>query len=318
MYAMTQIQEGMKPFRFGDGHEDRPAGTFILQVIILLVSLFGGVFCMTCLYLAMRGVMRLGGMVATGGPYAIAHPAPGWAWIFPGSILVGLIFIGLNSFASRRAGGLDVLVLAWPALFLSLGWNFLDFGLGLTGGHGLIWAWLVCGVLFVAMGGIPLIFVVRNAFAAMTGGRGESAGSPWSGSRGPGGCNSRVRLSAGGRTMLIVLQLAAMGLGVYGADRFIRVLSGDKTVTAAENPSPHPSRGPASPPPATESRAILPKMLYSPRVVITFEHNTLEILSGENRVFYNGTEFKDAQTLPLEARQVLEQMADYLRLLLGR
>lgn len=53
----------------------------------------------------MRGVMRPGGMVARGGFYAIAHPAPGWIWIIPVSILVSLIFVGLNIYASARVGG---------------------------------------------------------------------------------------------------------------------------------------------------------------------------------------------------------------------
>lgn len=265
MYAKTMIQERMKPFQFGSGHEGRPLGAFIFDVLILLVSLFGGVFCMTSLYQAMRGVMRLGGMVASGGPYAIAHPAPGWAWIFPVSILAGLVFIGLNFFASRRVGGLDVLVLAWPALFLSLGWNFLDFGIGLTTGrHGLVWGWLVCGIIFVVMGGLPLILVIQNAVTALRGGKGESRPSPWSGSPGLSGRYSRVRVGPGGRTVLVVLQLAAMSLGVFGAERIVRMLSEDRTAAVEEKANPRPSPGPASPPPAAEHRAPLPAVLYSP------------------------------------------------------
>ena len=59
---------------------------------------------------------------------------------------------------------------AWPALFLSLGWNFLDYGLDPPGGDdGLVWGWLVCAVLFFLMGGLPLLAlwspkVLRNTW----------------------------------------------------------------------------------------------------------------------------------------------------------
>ena len=48
-------------------------------------------------------------------------------------------------------------LLAWPALFLSLGWNFLEFGFDPPGeDDGLVWGWIVCGVVFWLMGGLPL------------------------------------------------------------------------------------------------------------------------------------------------------------------
>jgi hypothetical protein len=51
--------------------------------------------------------------------------------------------------------------LAWPALFLSLGWNFLDYGFfPPEGADGWVWSWIFCGVLFVIMGAAPLLFVV--------------------------------------------------------------------------------------------------------------------------------------------------------------
>jgi hypothetical protein len=52
-------------------------------------------------------------------------------------------------------------LLAWPALFLSLGWNFLEFGVQPPGG-GLAWGWLVPGVMFVLMGGGPLWLAWRS------------------------------------------------------------------------------------------------------------------------------------------------------------
>ncbi len=50
--------------------------------------------------------------------------------------------------------------LAWPGLFLSLGWNFLEFAFAPPGG-GFAWGWLICGVVFVLMGGLPLLLAFK-------------------------------------------------------------------------------------------------------------------------------------------------------------
>jgi hypothetical protein len=123
-------------------------------------TIFGAAFCITCLYHGMRPIMRLGGMVASGGPYAIAHPAPHWVWIMPLSIILGMICFFLNLFSSVDDGGFNLIPLAWPGLFLSLGWNFLEFTFSPPGG-GLAWGWLICGVVFVLMGGLPLLLVLK-------------------------------------------------------------------------------------------------------------------------------------------------------------
>jgi hypothetical protein len=123
-------------------------------------TIFGAAFCVTCLYHGMRPIMRLGGMVASGGPYAIAHPAPHWVWIMPLSIILGMICFFMNLFTSADDEGINLLPLAWPGLFLSLGWNFLEFTFSPPGG-GLAWGWLICGVVFVLMGGLPLLFAFK-------------------------------------------------------------------------------------------------------------------------------------------------------------
>jgi hypothetical protein len=73
-----------------------------------------------------------------------------------GSIFLGLLFLGVYAFS---AVGPNLTLLAWPALFLSLGWNFLDYGINPPdGSDDAVWGWLICGVVFVLMGGLPLIF----------------------------------------------------------------------------------------------------------------------------------------------------------------
>jgi len=124
-------------------------------------TIVGVAFAISLLYQAMRPIMRLGGMVASGGPYAIEHPAPSWVWIMPVSILFGMACFFINLFCSRPEG-VNLMPLAWPGLFLSLGWNFLEFAFAPPGG-GLAWGWLVCGVLFVLMGGLPLLLAFKPA-----------------------------------------------------------------------------------------------------------------------------------------------------------
>ena len=50
-----------------------------------------------------------------------------------------------------------LVALAWPALFLSLGWNFLSTPSTRPGGGGIELGWLIPGVIFVMMGGVPLL-----------------------------------------------------------------------------------------------------------------------------------------------------------------
>lgn len=152
------------------------------QWVWLLLLPFGFTFLLTSLFLAMRGVMDLGGFVASGGPYEIAHEAPGYVWIFPvaiiGCMLIIFTSMGMFSFARGMAGpgGLPfagampfseggnkanlVALFFWPAIFLSLGWNFLEYGF--IKGEGVAWGWAVCGVVFVVMAVIPLYLVMRK------------------------------------------------------------------------------------------------------------------------------------------------------------
>jgi hypothetical protein len=314
MVDTNQLRERFNPIHPGDGRDDRSLGAFAFQMLIHLFSLFGFVFCLTCLYLAMRGIMRLGGMVASGGPYAIEHPAPGWAWIFPVSMLTGAVFIGLNAFTSRRVGGLSVLALSWPAAFLALGWNFLDFAFNATRGHGLVWGWLVCGIVFVLMGGLPLIYVAQGAIKAL---RGQDRTSFFVGVGEAGAKRAKARFGRPYQAIILLVQLAVMAGGIVAADRLFHSLSVAKPKpvadkTAADKPAGPPPAVPAPPAAAMSNQPPQPQVVYSPRIIISFDHNTLEIVPNERRVFYRGSVYIDPKDLPLEARQVLEQTTQWL------
>jgi len=163
----------------------------------LLVTTFGAAFCLSCLYLAMRGLMRLGGLVSSG---AAPGGAPAWIWVVPVSIILGLAMIFASIFMNQRAEGVNIAMPAWSALFLSLGWNFLDFGFnprGLTSGSGTFGAFIACGVVFVIMGAVPVGLMLKFRKSALKG------------------------LDA----TLVILQLAAAVAGVFAAVKFISSLS---------------------------------------------------------------------------------------------
>jgi hypothetical protein len=154
----------LSPIYAGEEADQQTGTSLIRRSFLMLIGIFGFTMGLTLLYHAMRGVMRLGGFVASGGPYAISHPAPDWVWIFPVSILGSVICIAFNQVNARRIGGVNLMVLLFPAVFLSLGWNFLEFALHPPGGVSLAWGWLICAVLFALMGGVPLLFVISSTF----------------------------------------------------------------------------------------------------------------------------------------------------------
>jgi hypothetical protein len=131
-----------------------------------LVGMFVGIgavaFGITCLFLSMRAVMDIGGSCASGGPFEVSRPCPGGVgWLTPVSLLIALIGAGIYV-ASVIDGGPDVSLLLWSALFVPLGWNFLEYGFTSVEGSGIVWSWVVCGLLFWAMGLPPLLLLLKR------------------------------------------------------------------------------------------------------------------------------------------------------------
>jgi Short C-terminal domain len=144
--------------------EDEVAGASRGAVARLLVSAFGLAACVTAIFLSMRAVMDIGGACASGGPYVPVRPCPDGV---PALMTIGMLglfgFGGLGLWAGAQVGrGWAALpLLAWPALFISLGWNFLEYGIRPPGGQsGPDIGWLICGVAFVATGAIPLVIAL--------------------------------------------------------------------------------------------------------------------------------------------------------------
>lgn len=133
--------------------------TTIRRAVVMAVGLAITSAGLTLVFLGMRAVMDVGGYCASGGPYVIAQECPqGTAALIPLGIIGGLIGLAMYAVTSAKLPGPRLTLLAWSALFLSLGWNFWEYGLNPPDGSaGLVWGWIICGVVFVIMGAFPLL-----------------------------------------------------------------------------------------------------------------------------------------------------------------
>lgn len=125
--------------------------------ILITAGLVTG--ALTVLFLSMRGVMDVGGSCGSSGTGLPSCPGH-IAGLMPAAIWGGLIFAGLYVWQTVRHKVPSFVSLLWPALFLSLGYNFFDYGITNAGGAGLF----VVGVVFVLMGGVPLIWALPHLF----------------------------------------------------------------------------------------------------------------------------------------------------------
>jgi len=144
-----------------------------IGVVLLLV--FGGLVtvCTTVVFLSMRAVMDIGGSCGSV-DNEVYRPCPGnVAGLLPGAIWGGLIFTGLYVVVCAKWKVPSFVSLLWPALFLSLGYNFFDYGIS-----GRQFGFIICGVVFVLMGAVPLIWALPHLWRVYVEGV-EDDPKPW-------------------------------------------------------------------------------------------------------------------------------------------
>lgn len=151
---------------------DSPSATLPKRSPILRIFLSVVVFCvsLTVLFLAMRAVLGIGGFCAEGGPYQIAVHCP--KGIAPLAAIAPITMI-VSIFAYLSTGYMTGVFLFWSAIFLSLGWNFLEFAFYPPEGQGIVYGWLACGVMFIAMGLAPSVIIVKSINLLLTGRQAE-------------------------------------------------------------------------------------------------------------------------------------------------
>ncbi len=133
-------------------------GPAVLVVSVLVLST-----CLTWAFYSMRAVMNVGGACADGGPYVSAQPCPDGAALIAVAVPVMIITAMVGSAVALSINAPNLLIPMWGVLFGSLGWNFLEYSFP---GDGIVWGWLVCGVMFELMAA-PAIFAmlvgIKNA-----------------------------------------------------------------------------------------------------------------------------------------------------------
>jgi hypothetical protein len=138
----------------------------LVDVALYMIGIAGLAASLTIVFLSMRAVMDVGGFCAEGGPYEIqTHCPEGTVVLLPLSIFAGLGSAALAGWKGAQIGGpfAGLIALAWPALFISLGWNFLEYGLWPPGDDGgIVWGWLIPGVIFEVMGIVPLLALLPS------------------------------------------------------------------------------------------------------------------------------------------------------------
>ncbi len=156
----------------------KPSGVSLGALLGYLAGIAVGTMSITLLSLGMRAVMEVGGACADGGPFVTAQPCPSGTPLAMVGGMFGLFGAAglIMWFGSRiSTAATAVVALGWPLLFVSLGWNFLDYGLHPTDGEdGPIWGWLIPGILFWVMGLAPVVVAIaawREARAGRPGNR---------------------------------------------------------------------------------------------------------------------------------------------------
>ncbi|MSO78348.1 MAG: hypothetical protein EXQ79_01935 [Acidimicrobiia bacterium] len=163
-----------------------------------------------------------------------------------GSIFLGLIFLGVYAISAFE---INLTLLAWPALFISLGFNFADYGINPPDsfGSGASAGWIVCAVVFFLMGGVPLILFIAALVHGHESRVKTRVDSFSQGSSRQESIRDRLRLSAAGtppppgapisgdgakprnlRVYAIVLQLAGIAGGIYFGMQLFEWVTGSK------------------------------------------------------------------------------------------
>jgi hypothetical protein len=142
----------------------------VVSVLVLGITL-------TWTFFSMRAVMNVGGACADGGPYVSAQPCPDGSYLIAIAAPVMIITAMAGSAAALSINAPNLLIPMWGLLFGSLGWNFLEYAVK---GDGIVWGWMVCGVMFWLMAA-PAVFgiLVGIKNAVLPPARQPSTGSRW-------------------------------------------------------------------------------------------------------------------------------------------
>jgi hypothetical protein len=139
--------------------DGRPSPARMAASLGVLVTLVGVACAITLLFLGVRRLLEIGGSCSGFGPFEGKQPCPhGVPLAIAGGIMGGLACAWMNiRLALRHRVGSMLILVAWPGLFLSLAYNFVDFGVSPPSDEGVVWPWLVSGGILGLVGAAPLM-----------------------------------------------------------------------------------------------------------------------------------------------------------------
>jgi hypothetical protein len=141
--------------------------------VLVVITAAGVVTALTALFMSMRSVMDVGGSCGSIDSEGTIRSCPaGVAGLLPAAIWGGLIFTGLYVLVTLKFKVPSLVSLIWPALFLSLSYNFFDYGV-----HGQS-GFVVVGIVFALMGVVPLLWALPHLWRVYVHGR-EDDPKPW-------------------------------------------------------------------------------------------------------------------------------------------
>jgi hypothetical protein len=152
----------------------------VARVLGSAVSWLLFVFCFTLLYRTSAVVMALGGSCASGGPYVIEVECPESVLLFAPMSIFGIFIAAGIALVFARGFGTPLVLWGWTILFVGLGIAFLLASFA-PGGV----AFLVVAILFIAMGLVPLLIVLRVGAARLLVGTTNAHDRPFRDERGP-------------------------------------------------------------------------------------------------------------------------------------
>jgi hypothetical protein len=116
-----------------------------------ILSALGIGACVTIQILGGIALMGVGGFVASGGPYEIAHPVPEGFWLLPVAFVGMFAFPALHAYFADKIDGFGLIFATWCAIWTGVGATTLASGVNPPGG-GIVWGWVTMGVIFLVVG----------------------------------------------------------------------------------------------------------------------------------------------------------------------
>ena len=146
--------------------QKKPAGPRPGSWIGAVICALGISACLTIVVLGGMQIMDVGGFVASGGPYEIAHPVPSGFWIQPVAFCGLFAFSFAHTVFAGRIKAPGLVYAVWCALWTAVGATTFWYGLYPPQGNGLAWGWLVMGGIFlvVGLGSIAAYFATQGLF----------------------------------------------------------------------------------------------------------------------------------------------------------